>query len=326
MQYYYGNYEDYSKVIYKNNLRKDSNRLGILLILFHAFMFGFSFISSIFLVFGLPYDSKSTVQTFLLDGLLSLLVFFVTGLVYIFIVNLDTKVIFPFEKIKASRLAIIVIIGLSVALVSNYASDMLSSVFSAFGIDNSIDFSYNVDSPLSILLYFVTVALVPALVEEFAFRGIILGTLRKYSDTVAIVVSAGLFGLMHGNFVQIPFAFCVGLVLGFVVVKTNSLLPSILIHFFNNAISVFFDILYTNKVLPENVIDYLDCFVTAVIALLSIFFFVKLIRKNKEIFTTKKKDEIMPFRETLKTVCTSPCMIVFACISVLEALLVLVTL
>ncbi len=326
MQYYYGNYEDYSKVIYKNNLRKDSNRLGILLILFHAFMFGFSFISSIFLVFGLPYDSKSSVQTFLLDGVISLLVFFITGLVYIFIVNLDTKVIFPFEKIKASLLTKIVIIGLSVALVSNYASDMLSDVFSVFGIDNSIDFSYNVDSPLSILLYFVTVALVPALVEEFAFRGIILGTLRKYSDTLAIVVSAGLFGLMHGNFVQIPFAFCVGLVLGFVVVKTNSLLPSILIHFFNNALSVFFDILYTNKVMNENVIDYLDCFVTAVIALFAIFFFVKLIRKNKEILTIEKKDEEMPFKETVKTVCSSPCMIVFACISVLEALLVLVTL
>lgn len=326
MQYYYGNYEDYSKVIYKKSLKKDSNRLGILLILFHAFMFGFSFISSIFLVFGLPYDSQSSVQTFLLDGLLSLLVFFITGLVYIFIVNLDTKVIFPFEQIKTSLLVKIVIIGVAVALVSNYAADMLSNVFSVFGIDNTIDFSYDVDSPLSILLYFVTVALVPALVEEFAFRGIILGTLRKYSDTLAIVISAGVFGLMHGNFVQIPFAFCVGLVLGFVVVKTNSLLPSILIHFFNNALSVFFDILYTNKVLQENVINYLECFVTALIAILAIIFFVKLIRKNKEIFTIEKKDEIMPFKETVKTVCASPCMIVFACLSVLEALLVLVAL
>ena len=74
-------------------------------------------------------------------------------------------------------------------------------------------------------------AIVPAVFEEFAFRGVVLNKLRKFGDSYAIIMSAVLFGLMHGNLSQIPFAFILGLVIGFIAVKTNSIIPGILIHF-----------------------------------------------------------------------------------------------
>ena len=46
---------------------------------------------------------------------------------------------------------------------------------------------------------------------------------------------------MHGNFEQMPFAFLVGLALGFIVVKTNSLLLAMAVHATNNFVSVIFD-------------------------------------------------------------------------------------
>ena len=86
-------------------------------------------------------------------------------------------------------------------------------------------------------LQILYVAAIPALVEEFAFRGVVLGVLRRYGDGFAIVASSLLFGLVHGNFIQIPFAFFTAVALGYAVVRTGSLVPAIVLHFLNNAAS-----------------------------------------------------------------------------------------
>ena len=48
---------------------------------------------------------------------------------------------------------------------------------------------------------------------------------------------------MHGNFVQIPFAFVVGLMLGYLAVKTGTIWLSMLVHFSNNFISALLSVL-----------------------------------------------------------------------------------
>ncbi len=79
-----------------------------------------------------------------------------------------------------------------------------------------------------------TLSVMPAIVEEFAFRVVVLGSLRRYSDTFAIFASAALFGLVHGNFIQIPFAFFIGLVFAYITINTGSVIPAMIIHFLNN--------------------------------------------------------------------------------------------
>ncbi len=93
-------------------------------------------------------------------------------------------------------------------------------------------------SPLGLVISLLQTAVVPALVEEFVFRGVMLGILRRYGDWFAIITSAFLFGVIHGNFVQMPFAFFAGLFFAYTVVRTGSLVPAIAIHFLNNASSV----------------------------------------------------------------------------------------
>ena len=90
----------------------------------------------------------------------------------------------------------------------------------------------------SLGLNLFTVAVLPALLEEMIYRGYILRTLRPYGNVFAVLVSSLLFSLMHGNLRQIPFAFIVGLVLGFLYVLTDNIWMSISVHFANNAISV----------------------------------------------------------------------------------------
>ena len=94
----------------------------------------------------------------------------------------------------------------------------------------------------SFVISMLCVGILPALLEEFAFRGIVLGALRKYlNDGTAILISATLFGLLHGNLQQIPFAFGVGLILGYSTVYCKSIVPAMVLHGINNSFSVMLD-------------------------------------------------------------------------------------
>lgn len=69
--------------------------------------------------------------------------------------------------------------------------------------------------------------------EEFFFRGVVLRHMQPYGKRLAVFASAFLFGMFHGNIVQSPFAFCVGLVYGYTAVE-YSILWAMLLHMVNN--------------------------------------------------------------------------------------------
>jgi sodium transport system permease protein len=82
-------------------------------------------------------------------------------------------------------------------------------------------------------------ALVPAICEELAFRGFIFGGLvRERGRLRAVLVTALMFGISHGVLQQSIAATLMGVLLGWVALRTGSVLPGILIHFTNNALSV----------------------------------------------------------------------------------------
>lgn len=80
---------------------------------------------------------------------------------------------------------------------------------------------------------FLYIAFFAPLAEELLFRGLLLRVLEPAGKQFAILVSALLFGLLHGNVIQIPFAFLVGLILGYVTVE-YSIIWAIVLHVINN--------------------------------------------------------------------------------------------
>ncbi|MCF2581738.1 CPBP family intramembrane glutamic endopeptidase [Bacteroides caecigallinarum] len=103
--------------------------------------------------------------------------------------------------------------------------------------DNMKDvFEQMMNNPLGI----ISIVVMAPLVEELLFRGAIQGHLmRKWKmPYLGIVVSSLIFGVVHGNPAQIPFAFVVGMSLGWMYYLTGSLIPGILMHFINNGSSV----------------------------------------------------------------------------------------
>ena len=84
---------------------------------------------------------------------------------------------------------------------------------------------------------FFKVAVVAPVVEELIFRGLILhGFRRNYNGFWAVFMSALLFALFHLNPWQFPTTFVLGLLLGWIMLRTNSILLVILGHSINNAL------------------------------------------------------------------------------------------
>lgn len=98
------------------------------------------------------------------------------------------------------------------------------------------EFRMMMNHPLGIF----SIVIMAPLMEELLVRGGMQGHLmRKWKNPMwAIVVSSLIFGLIHGNPVQIFFAFLSGMALGWVYYRTGSLLPCMLMHFINNGTSV----------------------------------------------------------------------------------------
>lgn len=83
------------------------------------------------------------------------------------------------------------------------------------------------------------IALAPAVCEEMLFRGLILHALKaRYRAVSAIVITAALFGAYHMSLVKFIPTGLLGLLLCYVVWRTGSIYPAMLMHFLNNAYSV----------------------------------------------------------------------------------------
>ncbi|MBI9099166.1 MAG: CPBP family intramembrane metalloprotease [Spirochaetaceae bacterium] len=91
----------------------------------------------------------------------------------------------------------------------------------------------------SLLLSLLLIVIIPAVCEEILFRGFILfGLKRHYSPHKSIFISSLLFGLVHLNPWQFLTAFLLGLIFGWIAVKTESIILPILGHTLNNLMAL----------------------------------------------------------------------------------------
>lgn len=103
--------------------------------------------------------------------------------------------------------------------------------------DNNVALMYSLaQNPLGV----VSLSLVAPLVEELLFRKSMNDDMRRsgLSPLFAVIFSSLLFGVVHMNPIQIPYAFAMGCVLGYVYVRTNNIFLPVAIHVLNNGFAV----------------------------------------------------------------------------------------
>ena len=133
----------------------------------------------------------------------------------------DSRRILPSIALFAPTL--LVIIGIST---------LTSYLLTLFGKSNVTDVSGDLFANL------LRHALLPALLEEMLFRFIPVRLIGARSQRAAMLVSSILFSLIHMNLFQIPYALFAGSVFAFLTLVTGSIIPSMILHFINNTVSV----------------------------------------------------------------------------------------
>ena len=216
-------------------------------------------------------------------------IFIPFGIVALLIRNRDKKVnFFPFKKMNPRRALLCIPIGLTACIAANIFTNFIINLFDSLGIKLSqqTDSMAEPDGAFALFLAFVCTAIMPALLEEFALRGVILQPARKYGMLFAILSSSAIFGLMHGNLIQAPFAFLVGMCFAFLAIKCDSLWIGVILHAINNGFSVIMS--YAGDRMPEASYNLLYYIIISVTAIAGIACFVVLLLTDKAFF---KKEE-----------------------------------
>lgn len=214
----------------------------------------------------------------------------------------------------------LILMGLGICGFSNFVTSAAGMVLQLFGFEYNTQGLPTPSEPFGIILSFVATAITPALVEEFAMRGVLMGVLRKYGDGFAIIVSALVFGLMHGNLVQIPFAFILGLFFGYAVIKTGTIWTAVIIHFINNFISISFDYIFTD--VTDTEAWFLNFFYLLVLVGIGFIGFWLLQKAGGDDFKLDNKTELNKTSKKLKSFLLTPCMIIVYVIVLIESFFV----
>jgi len=107
----------------------------------------------------------------------------------------------------------------------------------------------------SFIKSFFVIAITPGICEEIMFRGTILNSYEVKGKFKAILISSLLFGLFHFNIFNFAGPTFLGIILGVLVLRTDSILASIVGHTFNNTIALSIGYLITNFVDDTQMMD-----------------------------------------------------------------------
>ncbi len=143
------------------------------------------------------------------------------------------KEVFRKEKsMKSGVFAAVLCLCMGSQMVNSLWLSALEGIYQVFG-KSLMPMLEAVSGSSDTLSMFLYASVLAPIAEEVLFRGYILRTLEPYGRRFAIFGSAFLFGLFHGNLLQTPYAFLMGLVLGYVAME-YSVIWAMAVHFFNN--------------------------------------------------------------------------------------------
>lgn len=128
------------------------------------------------------------------------------------------------------------LIGLFIWFSAAYLSAGIEDIISNYGFTTEVmDMDYG-KTGIGFSVMVIYSCIIAPLTEEIFFRGALMKIFSKSNQRFGIFMSAVFFGLAHGNIPQFMLAFLIGIFLGHIDMKHNSIVPSVIVHIFINTI------------------------------------------------------------------------------------------
>ena len=142
----------------------------------------------------------------------------------------------PAQALRPGQCAAAGVISIFAMNAGNYLSVfvlmLLQSALGQTAVNPLLDYALDDAVGLRVLV----IAILAPLIEEYLFRKQLIDRMRPYGERLAVTVSALLFGLFHGNLSQFFYAFALGLVFGYLYLRTGRLRYSAALHIFVNTL------------------------------------------------------------------------------------------
>lgn len=224
-----------AKKLSQKTVKRNFNTIGLILVLYVLLVMFMPYCLNYYMV---EFNSTILKDEYLYYGVYCIIVVFAT-LIPFFMMR-------KFSKLKLKKLVrpvnatfvdlfVQTIVFFTICIALTYVSNM---IFNYFGLEgkliSSIGFSYE-EASLGNLLYIFMLIFVSPLMEEYAFRGVLLNSLSRYGKTFALYATSIIFALAHNNFAEMIPAFAMGVALGKTSLRYKSIQPTIIIHILFNA-------------------------------------------------------------------------------------------
>ena len=219
----------------KKRLRRFANLFGAAGLVYFAVNLAGSFVFSFLLdlvynITGTYLFGSSQNNYYVLNILVYLTSFLASFGTYALLLKMPLKAALPLRPVDGVNTLLSIPATFCFAVVGSMITSILASLISITGFE-----PVNPEMPIpqtvtGYLLYFFLLVILPPVIEEIAFRGVLMQSLRRYGDGFALLVSAIMFGLFHLNLIQGPYAFLLGLWMGNLVLRTGSLRITMVLH------------------------------------------------------------------------------------------------
>lgn len=311
MDNYYNHYFDPDYFIKKEVQKSEIKNLGLYV--------GFALICQIVLqhIFSFAIEISGLSEKYLSDGIFQncadVIIVFISFLLPFYLTGKKMKAVSgATDPIPLGRptdgvsFVLAVVAGIGVCMIANIATTYLTVIMSLFGFELTSPDLAMPTGTVGVLTSIIRIVVVAAVAEELTLRGYVMGNLRKYGDKFAILVSAIVFALMHGNLVQAPFALIAGFGIGYFTVKTGTVWTGIAIHAANNFIST--AISYAMEIFSEEAVSL---FYTFILYGFIIFGFVSMwLLRTRNTLTLSTDYLGTPAKEKMKAFFLNPAMII----------------
>ena len=216
--------------------RKDFTKLGLVMFFGTLIIYGVQILSSI-IVKNIPaiYDNAD------LYFLCNMLPTYIIAYPAIFLMFKIMPVQISQEKkhMKVSHILIAFLICYAGTYLTNLVGNIITAIIGAIKQSEVENVMASLTSQISPWVNFLVVVIAAPVMEELLFRKFIIDRISHYGEGVAIVVSGLMFGLFHGNLNQFVYAFLIGVLFGFIYIKTRQIKYTIILHMIVNFLGGF---------------------------------------------------------------------------------------
>lgn len=202
-------------------------------------------------------------------------------LLFALLLNVPPRVALPFAKISLGDTLLMLMMTLAIGVIGSYSDSSVQRIIKYFSLESFPQDPY-LQSWHELISFLIIYLLLIPIIEELCYHGVVLQSLRRFGDRFAIVVSSFIYALSQFNISTFLSSFALSLVVGYFILRTNSLRTGLIIHALTNLIFLTSDL--ACSYLPSKLVGPASNLFAIIFLILGIAGFLAMSKRYKNFF------------------------------------------